>query len=821
MARAVLPPDVKPRRTRSNISTSTAANSAPSMPAFLRDDEAPSDHTTWGFKDDDVYYGTIKSMVVEARHYIDNSVEPEVRRGYRYYNGGSDVPKMKGRSGITMTEVRDTIDRALPQILNIFMTNPNVVECQPTSDFSAEYARLQDRYCNYVFYKRNDGANLLHDFVKDALQAKRGVYKHYVTTENKLTDSAQYEGLTPDERDEVANRPGATIVHEHIRNLEKGQSVPFKSGDDVGTDVPIDHNKPTDPGQIAARMAAAHSILATSDEDTPWRHDMRVNYTQQKRKIVIEVIPPEEFIIDGQARSTMDASLIGHDRMLPRSKLVEMGFPAHEVAQCTPEHMKEPSAEAQLSRHERMRHIRGKDTFNNGEGAKYADPAQEIVRYLELYVRLDRDGDGISELRKVVLAGANFLVLYDEPAEYNPFTVASAIRIQHTAIGDSLADITMDLQDINTAMFRSIIDNANFANVPRLAYVENQVEASDLQNIHPGATIRMRQQGAIQPVTIPFTAANSMSIMEFLEQRKESRTGISAQSAGLDADALQSSTEVGVRAIVGSSQLMVQLMARMLAENGLKPLFRAIASLAKKYMPEELLKFGQHDPEHVNPALFDPDTDMTVNVGLGTGSLEMRMQALSQTLQSQNAILMSMSQLGVTPDVNPLVNLDDLRNTLVDLLELSGLRDGSRYYQPNAAATMKQVMQGIQHAKSQQPNPQMQELQIKQQTAQLDAQVMQQQAQQDLQHKQQAHEQKMQQDAEKHALQMRLQQGKVQADIGQHNAVTAASINNDQQKTEATIDNATVKTQADVELARYKAEHAPAPQQQGNNGDDK
>jgi hypothetical protein len=201
--------------------------------------------------------------------------------------------------------------------------------------------------------------------------------------------------------------------------------------------------------------------------------------------------------------------------------------------------------------------------------------------------------------------------------------------------------------------------------------------------------------------------------------------------------------------------------------------------------------------------------------------LEMRMQALSQTLQSQNAILMSMSQLGVTPDVNPLVNLDDLRNTLVDLLELSGLRDGSRYYQPNAAATMKQVMQGIQHAKSQQPNPQMQELQIKQQTAQLDAQVMQQQAQQDLQHKQQAHEQKMQQDAEKHALQMRLQQGKVQADIGQHNAVTAASINNDQQKTEATIDNATVKTQADVELARYKAEHAPAPQQQGNNGDDK
>ena len=72
-------------------------------------------------------------------------------------------------------------------------------------------------------------------------------------------------------------------------------------------------------------------------------------------------------------------------------------------------------------------------------------------------------------------------------------------------------------------------------------------------------------------------------MMDYLDQIKEDRTGMSKASMGLNPDALQSSTKAAVSATVSASQAQIELLCRVFAENGMKPLFKKILKLLNKH----------------------------------------------------------------------------------------------------------------------------------------------------------------------------------------------------------------------------------------------
>ena len=66
-----------------------------------------------------------------------------------------------------------------------------------------------------------------------------------------------------------------------------------------------------------------------------------------------------------------------------------------------------------------------------------------------------------------------------------------------------------------------------------------------------------------------------MPLIDSLNDQLARRTGLTDAAKGLDPKALQSSTEIGVEAVINGAQERIELMARVLCETGFKDLLKA------------------------------------------------------------------------------------------------------------------------------------------------------------------------------------------------------------------------------------------------------
>ena len=123
---------------------------------------------------------------------------------------------------------------------------------------------------------------------------------------------------------------------------------------------------------------------------------------------------------------------------------------------------------------------------------------------------------------------------------------------------------------------RGILDNVAMTNTPRLVVQENATNLDDVLNNEIGAVIRTRSPGAIQDLTVPFAAGQTLPALQYMDQMIESKTGITRASQGLNPDQLQSTTAVAVSAQMAAAAGQTEVMARNLAEGGMTQLFKLI-----------------------------------------------------------------------------------------------------------------------------------------------------------------------------------------------------------------------------------------------------
>jgi hypothetical protein len=178
----------------------------------------------------------------------------------------------------------------------------------------------------------------------------------------------------------------------------------------------------------------------------------------------------------------------------------------------------------------------------------------------------------------------------------------------------------------------------------------------------------------VQELTHTFVGQQAMPVIGWLDDVQASRTGISKATQGLDADVLQSTTKAAVTATMSAAQERLEMVARIFAETGIKRLFKGLLKEVIRNQDKPRVIRLRNQWVEVDPRAWDADMDVIVNVGLGTGSIEQKMQGLMMISQKQQEILQAMGPQ------NPLVSVKQYRNTLAQMIELQGFKDASRYF---------------------------------------------------------------------------------------------------------------------------------------------
>ena len=654
----------------------------------------------------------IKTAIQSAIDYVDSDIAGQRERAQKYFDGLVDLDHEEGRSRVVSTKVRDVVRGAKPSLMRIFMSNNKFVEFTPKGPEDVANAEQATAYCHWVFNKVG-GHNVLSNAIHDSLVKKVGVVKVWWNQET-IAKSYTYENLSDDEVQILVNKEGVEVV-EHRQDIEMEM-------DEFGLD--IERNV----------------------------HSMVISHKYEEGEMVIEGIPPEEFFIDGSAKSIDDAYIVCHRSEKRAGDLVAMGIDQEVV-----DNLNGSDNDSLIGNIEKIQ--RFGDAVQDDESVEN-DPSMRLVLVTEAYLRIDVEGDGIPTLHKFLCGGTSYEVLEMEPWDKAPFADFQVDPEPHAFYGRSLAELVINDQDTTTSVLRGILDNVALVNTPRLEVNEDLVEMDDVLNNEIGAIIRSEQIGSINPLTVPFVAGSTLPALQYLDMLVEEKTGISKMSMGVNADMLQntSATAAALTAQAGAGQ--VEVMARNLAE-GTKRLFQLMLHVAVKNSPDEQMMRLNGKFVEVDPAVWDTGMDMEINVGLGTGQEDAKAAALMQTFQTQQQIWQTYGPQ------NGLVSMTQMRNTLADTLALSGFNNADRYYAPMDDATEQQLMaqmaeQAAQAAQSQQGD-QVAEAMVT--SEQIKAQAKLQGDQMRLQGKMQGDNIKMQADMQVKAAQMQSKQGQELAEL--------------------------------------------------------
>lgn len=559
----------------------------------------------------------VAAEIADAVSHIDDDVGPDRAQAINYYFGRPFGNEEEGRSQVVSRDVHDTIQALLPSLMRIFFGSENVVEFVPEGEDDVKLAEQATDYVNYVITQDNPGFEIFYDVIKNALREKVGFVKWW-WDESVHVETKKYTGLDMD---------GLTKLLEDV---------------DSAIEAEITETETSDDGQMS----------------------VRIKFKRKIKRVRVVALPPEEFLISRDARTIDDARFVGHRSMKTVSDLVAMGYDKEEVL------TQAQTGDDLEFAPERLARTNYTDDFI---GTSITDPSQKLVLYTEGYLRVDKDGDGIAELRKVCTVGSGHRVLHDEECDERPFADFQCDPEPHTFFGQSVADKTMDIQLIKSNVWRGSMDSLTQSIYPRTVVHEGDGYMEDALNTEVGAVLRARKGTGYTPLVTPFVGRDAFPMLTYMDEVRENRTGMSKVSQGLDAEALQNTTATAAEGQYARSQDRIDLIARIMA-SGMRRLFRGILRLLVENQSEGRTVQLRSGWEEVDPRAWRTNMDIICTVGLGGGSDREKGALLAMVAQKQEQII---QVAGVN---NPLVTPKQYYYTLSRLLDIGGFRNPNAFF---------------------------------------------------------------------------------------------------------------------------------------------
>lgn len=592
-----------------------------------------------------------------------SALEGQRERNMQFYLGLPMGNEVEGRSQVISTDVADVVEAMMPPLLRIFAQSEDAVEFEPEL-YDTEGAEQATQYARHVFFKDNNGFQILHDQIKDGLLQKMGVVR-WRWEERKVTREHRYDGLSLDE---------ATVVIEQLAGPKKEVEV-------------------VEQEEVESAVGPLHNL--------------KIRVTEEQGRVVVENIEPENVRIRQDLREMNDeCRYVGFVTRETRSALIERGFD-RDVVMTLPKFGDDDDLDEEETRW-------GDIGGTNGELNDAVDPLSEEVEVIEQFVVCDRDGDGVAERRLVIVSGGK--LLYDERHDSLDACLFTPIRVPHRAVGRCPADQAYEIQRIQTALLRGVLDNMYAVNNGRVVarvHGKEGVNLDDLLTVRPNSVVRTKGTPSqdVMPLQTPWIGDKAKVIIDHMKTVREERTGVTNYTLGLDGDQLHD-TATGFQGLTERSDERIELIARVYAETALKPIFYGIINLVARHQdtPRQIRINGQ--PIEIDPTQWAEAYSVTCNVGLGTGRKDKQIAALSAVIQKQEALMQAGS---------PLVDMELYHNALSMLVRKTDLYDPGLFFHDPSTPEFQQRLAMMQQGKQPQIDPLVQAEMIKAQSKEKEA----------------------------------------------------------------------------------------------------
>lgn len=652
----------------------------------------------------------LSEEIQSAIAYDDTELSRKRAQAMEYYRGEmSDTPAMPGRSSVVSRDVADTIGWMLPGIIRVFTASDQMALCEPVRPGDEEFADQATDYINYIFMKDNPGYRILWDSTHDSLLQGNGVVKHWWDDKEEC-DYYEQSGMTEEQIAILLSEQGVEVVAQ----------------------------KPGEPQKVMVPDEMGNLV-----EQEIQTFDLKLKRVTMAGRVRVDAIEPEDFLLDREARCIEDARFCAHRDYKTRSDLIEMGFPRDLVEGLGAEPLMYDTEE-KIAREDEFR------SYND-----VASESMQLIELFECYLKVDADGDGIAETVRAYYAGdkgAGELLDWEVWEDDVPFSDIPCEPVPHRWEARSVTDETLDIQRIKTVLTRQFLDNLYWVNNPMMTAEHGTVENPEMLKAPKfGATI-YHKKGSTPPVPlpVPFIGDKALLGLQHFDQVREMRTGVSRSTMALDPEALQNQTATANQNQKDAAYSQVELIARNQAELGWKRVFKQILKLIVKHQDRPRTIRLRDEWVEMDPRAWNAGMDVTINVGLGTGSRDRDMAMLNNVVQSQFALTDRMAAAGFMDQA--IAMIPKIIHTLQKIGESAGLKNADSFYPDISEEDVPMLVQRAQEMANK-PDPEVQKAQMKiaadaekaKADAQLDLQKMQIEAQFRAQEMQMEHQRKIEQ----------------------------------------------------------------------------
>ena len=572
-------------------------------------------------------------------------------------NGADGIPSLPNRSKANSSDINDAIETILPDLMEIFTGGDDVVSFIPTGPDDVEAAKQETAYLNHVVFQENDGFLNFYTAIKDSLTLKTGIFTY-----------AWQQEINEREEDFKGKNAVEMLMASKDGELVNVTPDPMPEGDNPNTSEPT--------------------------------YSFTVKFTKDLSKAKYWAVAPDDF---GWSPDTINIQNTTYCVMRARPRVQDLIADGYDenIVRSLPSYIESETDQIQQAR----------DTAGEYEVAQITDQTSDDLRQVEIRKHFIRKlgSDNKLEIWQVVTDARATVEIHSEKVQRIQFAVGSPYLTAHRLCGRSLSDMLFEIQKIKTALTRAVLDSAYFALNQRHVIdmtQANDYTIADYQRNIPGSPVRVKGPGAVTPLNGAGLSFDAYQALEYFSTQAEGRTGVVRNAQGLNPDTLHD-TAKGAMALLSAAQKRTRMIARVLAEVMIKPLYLGIHATIRENQTAEKISqlLGKWVP--VNPTTWAERNAMTVEVGLGASGKDMEIAAMQQ-IQGMQKMIVEGGGAGT------LVTPENIYKSATDMAKKLGSKTPEEYFTDPSTPEAKAAIE----AKQNQPNPDMVKIQGEQQLQQ-------------------------------------------------------------------------------------------------------